>query len=400
MLVKTISFLNSKLFLLYLLITAVFLRFEAIFGANRTIIFRIYLITLFIVVLYQLFLKGVPRKALIMLLLAMSYSVIMSVVWVDYLDGGILDVIRYFLHFLFFISPFYIAYSFNKSDFNIGISDFKKVAFGALLTSLILAGIETYFRFFESSKILVLKGGYDIDRVESGISMGLSTSNFYSFKYASFMFTDSNGLAIILVSLLALTLVLKFRILSIFSCVLIFLTLSRSAYLGAFLTFFIYLLFFNSSLKASLKISLLLVFSSLSLVAFYLMIISITSFNDGSLTTKFDILASLSKVGFVNLKELIFGFGIDHGNYVYSPGENYYAHILFALTLGQVGLLGTTLYLMLIIYLCYCYSFKLVILFFVPFLFMGLSLASPWEPAPFVYLLVAYYATRNQEPLA
>ncbi|KLV10947.1 hypothetical protein ABT57_03300 [Photobacterium ganghwense] len=335
-----------------------------------------------------------------MLLLAMSYSVIMSVVWVDYLDGGILDVIRYFLHFLFFISPFYIAYSFNKSDFNIGISDFKKVAFGSLLTSLILAGIETYFRFFESSKILVLKGGYDIDRVESGISMGLSTSNFYSFKYASFMFTDSNGLAIILVSLLALTLVLKFRILSIFSCVLIFLTLSRSAYLGAFLTFFIYLLFFNSSLKASLKISLLLVFSSLSLVAFYLMIISITSFNDGSLTTKFDILASLSKVGFVNLKELIFGFGIDHGNYVYSPGENYYAHILFALTLGQVGLLGTTLYLMLIIYLCYCYSFKLVILFFVPFLFMGLSLASPWEPAPFVYLLVAYYATRNQEPLA
>lgn len=392
-------FLNLRIFILYLSITAVFLRFEAILGANRTLIFRLYLILFFILFVYQLFNKGVPKKALTLVLLTTLYSVLMTVFWIDHLSGGLIDVIRYILHFLFFISPFYLAYFFENSDFKISSIDFKSVVYWSSITSLSIALLEVYLRLFHSSKILALKGGYDIDRVESGINAGLSADNFYSFKYASLMFTDSNGLAIILVSLFALMLVFRFRVLSLIVCVLIFFTLSRSAYLGATLTLLIYMFFFGNHFKSNVKISFLAVASSFVLVVIYSFIDSHTSFHDGSLATKLDILTSLSKLGLVNFKELIFGFGIDRGNYIYSPGENYYAHILFALTLGQVGLLGTVLYLILFVLLGYYYSFKLAVLFFVPFLFMGLSLASPWEPAPFVYFLVAYYFKLKQEKL-
>ncbi|WP_147281570.1 hypothetical protein [Vibrio owensii] len=251
------------------------------------------------------------------------------------------------------------------------------------------------------TSIILSKDSWNQNSIEQGLSSGLSADNFYVFKYGSFMFTDSNGLAVILVSLLSLCLIVRSRMLVTWTLLLILLCFSRSAYIGALITLLIYtfLFCFKSSIKKSIAFVVFLIVIFLPIN--YFLLNHHFQISDGSLLTKFEIFSHLEKISNYTLAEQLFGFGIDKGNYVYSPGSDYYAHALIPLLLGHVGLVGIILYISVLIYFFNFGGGKLVLLFFVPFFIMGFSLASPWEPAPFVFFLIAsvYIHSINKEVL-
>ncbi|MFM4956267.1 hypothetical protein ACEUCD_11380 [Aeromonas veronii] len=370
--------------IVFFLILGVFLRFEYFFDANRYITLRLYFLLLIIYCFFSANKGSVCLGLYTTIILTLITSLLFSFFWLDYFSDPIKDIFRTIFHFSFFMVPYLLAICIRR---NAVVFDKSSVRW-SIISSLCISTVEAIVRIFFPLSIIETKDSWDNSAIESGISSGLSASNFYVFKYGSFMFTDSNGLAIILVSLLGLTLLMRYRLLSLWTITLILLCFSRSAYLGAVFTCLLYYLFFVNKSMVAKHINIMLV-GMLSFFSIYWLIYSFNILEDGSLITKFEIFSHLNKVFDYPIESVLFGFGIDKGNYIYSPGSDYYAHALIPLLLGHVGIIGVVIYLLVMFYSAFIYGFRIGMIFFIPFLIMGLSLASPWEPAPFVFMLIS-----------
>lgn len=383
--------------ILILLLIGVFLRFEFLFDANRYVVFRLYyLIFILFIIIFSIFV-GFNLSTYIYIILTIIVSLIFCLFWLDFFESALKDSIRTVLHFIFFMIPIVI---FKEMNFTFSFDTRRLISFG-IFFCLLISSIESFVRIFMPTSIILSKDSWNQNSIEQGLSSGLSADNFYVFKYGSFMFTDSNGLAVILVSLLSLCLIVRSRMLVTWTLLLILLCFSRSAYFGALLTLLIYMFLFcfQSSIKKIIAFIVFLIIIFLPIN--YFLLNHHFQISDGSLLTKFEIFSHLEKISNYTLEEQLFGFGIDKGNYVYSPGKDYYAHALIPLLLGHVGLVGIILYMSVLIYFFKLGGGKLVLLFFFPFFTMGFSLASPWEPAPFVFFLIAsvYIHSINKEVL-
>lgn len=196
---------------------------------------------------------------------------------------------------------------------------------------------------------------------------------FYPYKINSFIFTDSNYIALHLFCLIFISLLFKLRLQFFWLSFLMLLTFSRSGILGALLVTF-YFLFEYSKFRKILKpvfiLSILAVFSYI--------VANISMLTDGSFLSKFYIYESAINYANSNFKfmDYLFGVGLSHTFDLINIG----AHSIWVILLFETGILGLIIYF---IYFSvfysnfFCKSKKTrqnLTFFIIIFLMMGFSL--------------------------
>lgn len=207
--------------------------------------------------------------------------------------------------------------------------------------------------------------------------------HFYSFKYSSVMFFDSNYVGLMGLLMIFCVKFIKNHQLSnqklniaevIAICIVVF-SFSRAAMISAVLFYGTYYLVKIRSL--SIKISLLI--TLITAVLLFICVSDLHVLNDGSLETKFQIMDSLySKFGSVTFTQYIFGAGPVVGGYVFSYKDGGYAHALIPLIVGEMGVIGMVMVLVLYIYIIMkfrLWGWLFAIITFIP----GLSLIDPYQ---------------------
>ncbi|MEH8248230.1 hypothetical protein ACET9N_09215 [Aeromonas veronii] len=206
---------------------------------------------------------------------------------------------------------------------------------------------------------------------------------FYSFKYSSVMFFDSNyvglmGLLIVFCIKFIKRNQLSSRQLNVAEVVaigIVVFSFSRAAMIAGVLFYGTY--YFVKIRSLSIKVSLFI-----TLITSVLLVIFASDFhglNDGSLETKLQIMESLySKFDSVTFTQFIFGAGPVVGGYVFSYKDGGYAHALIPLVVGEMGIVGMVMVLVLYIYMIVkfrVWGWLFTIITFVP----GLSLIDPYQ---------------------
>lgn len=206
---------------------------------------------------------------------------------------------------------------------------------------------------------------------------------FYTFKYSSVMFFDSNYVGLMgLLMIFCIKLVKNYQwsnrqlnIAEIIAICIVVLSLSRAAMISAAIFYGTY--YFVKIKSLSIKNSLLITLvTSVLLVIFTF---DLHFLNDGSLETKLQIMESLySKFDSVTFTQFIFGAGPVVGGYVFSYKDGGYAHALIPLVVGEMGIVGMVMVLALYIYMIVkfrVWGWLFTIITFVP----GLSLIDPYQ---------------------
>ncbi|WP_262734782.1 O-antigen ligase family protein [Acinetobacter ursingii] len=212
---------------------------------------------------------------------------------------------------------------------------------------------------------------YEIDKRELVSQDG--SGWYYPYKMSSFIFTDSNYVALHIFCLIFISLLFRLKWHSLILFILMMLTISRSGILGAII---IFLYFYIDSTKFSKYLRPLFVCAFIFGIFYLLLNISVLT--DGSFNSKFFIINSAieyTKSHFV-LFDYIFGVGLSHSFDLIDIG----AHNIFVVLLFETGVLGFISYFMFFsVFLSkkYYYSHRglmnyLVYLFV--FLLMGFSL--------------------------
>ncbi|ENN9980421.1 hypothetical protein ACAS46_002072 [Vibrio vulnificus] len=359
-------------FVFSLLVISTVLRFDSIFdGANRFIPYRVTILSIIAVILFSYIFNNefkVKLTSLKYCVLLLLVVLVFNFFWVHRHDEFVVFV-NGLLSFLYIIGGAYLIIRLSSYLDSCYLFKFRVIF---LSISIIIFSIEAYIRFFHPD--LGLNSNMDVDIIKERMSQGISNDNFFYFKYGSIMFFDSNYIGLNLLPLIILTLVHhKYRkIFLFFLCFLVFLSLSRSAILGMASIFFLWLTYLNR--RSLVFIYFLLCF--LAPFIFYFVYDFVK--DDASFITKVAIFKSLYVAGDVTFLELLFGFGLDKGPFIYSPNDDAYAHALVPLLLGQVGILGCAIYFITWFCLISRYGFPMFLTFFVLNL-CGLSLADPWE---------------------
>lgn len=264
------------------------------------------------------------------------------------------NVATFIIPFLGFFAVFYLSN-------NIEYIELIKIIYIMLLFAVFFVVLESIIRlspFFYNPKALL--------------------ENFYLAKYESPFLFDSNTVAIYILSYLMVGMYLtnyfkskyneKLKILNIIFIICLFFTFSRAAYL-AFIVFYILLLWsgFKKTTRSFLYIFALVVF----FVVLKDLLILIES--DGSGLTKIlvyeDMLFTIKNQSFFNM---MFGYGIEDGGFIYSYESGAYAHALIPLIVGQIGIFGAILYFLYAIYINFKVNLK-VTPFLASFFILGLS---------------------------
>jgi len=173
---------------------------------------------------------------------------------------------------------------------------------------------------------------------------GVEEEWFYPYKINSFIFQDSNFVALHLFCLLYISIVLKLNRYVLFFLVLIFLTFSRSAILGGILAY-LYFLSINTR-----YVSLIKPIFYLSTISFFIyLIINIDMITDGSFLSKLYILNSAIYYAENNFSvyQYLFGNGLSQTFDTIGIG----AHNILVILLFETGIIGT------IVYLTYFFNF-------------------------------------------
>lgn len=242
----------------------------------------------------------------------------------------------FFIGFLFFVSLV------MKTDIG--------MVFNAILSILIFPifyyfcknekGITVYTYFLNLSLLyflveVVYRISFPIYRVEYGVE----EEWFYPYKLNSFIFQDSNFVALHLFCLLYISMLLKLNKYIFIFFVLVCLTFSRSAMLGAILAVLYYLSIntrYVTIIKPIFYISIILIFSYL--------LLNIDIINDGSFLSKIYIIDQALSYMINNFTtfQYLFGNGLAQTYDALGIG----AHNIAVVLIFETGIIGTFVYLM------------------------------------------------------
>ncbi len=324
-------------------------------------------------------LDSFQKKILILHCSTFSFFLLLSILGTGDLKDFTFDFVKLFLAFaISFLSFYYI--SLNKQN-----------------TIYRLLKIMLYFAiFFLSLELIMRWQSFNYD-------FSLAKKDFYILKINSPFMVDSNavGLYILFYFLIALYLFLsknnKFKkqtfVQICFLCFFSMTTISRSLiitllFLGLFLVF----------IKLSQKSKLFIPILGLVIVILFFYILKFTSY-DGSGSTKIEIITRTFEIAkTLNARELLFGFGIEKGNWIYSYRDGAYAHLLFPMILGNFGLFGILIYITFFTFTSY-FSKAYNTLFNLAIFVIGLSYLPPFLESLFLVngvLLGLYYHRRSE----
>ncbi|WP_352283713.1 hypothetical protein [Pseudoalteromonas sp. Q18-MNA-CIBAN-0097] len=364
-----------------LLLLSSVLRFDAFFnGAHRYIPYRVTIITLFFYIIYSSLKNESILKSNLKEWLAYSITIcVISLSWLLSFESFVAFT-NNILSFLFIIGGTYLFIAALKRCDPIFVLNFR-VTF--LLLSCLIFTLECFIRFKYPE--LGLDSGMDGKIISQRMADGVSTDNFFYFKYGSIMFFDSNYIGLNLLPLVILTLSHhKYRsIFLVWLVLLVLFSLSRSAWVGLLFIFTLW------GINRPGNLGRFLMGISLIAIPFAIILVYEIVKNDPSFLTKIAIFNSLELITEVSYVELFFGFGLVEGPFIYSPNENAYAHALLPLLLGQVGIVGTFIYFFTWLLMCKRFGFP-VFLAFIILNLCGISLADPWEV---IYFYVPIYAS-------
>lgn len=364
---------------------SVLLRFDFLFGgANRYIPFRVIMALLFFWFVISLFIKSTAsfthKLSWFYILGFIGFFIFAHFFWLDKLDNTS-DFIRNQLHFIYILSGFFLTYYLQME---LSKTQINRLVKACILGVIVVVGIETFFRFFFPTLDLNSESTDYLIEIYQGAQGGLSFDTFYFFKMSSIMFFDSNYVGAFLIIFLGLNMLVnydsKFWRLASFTIIyfLIILTLSRAAIVvsAGMGLYFVW----NKWSSYSKWLTVFLSIGISILVLFFIQ--DQVQFQDGSFLTKLQILEGLNGFFDQEIATALMGLGYEVGGYLYSYMSGGYAHIHFAILLGELGLLG------LLVYLSFWYVMGLisgsrVLFLFIPFLIIGFSLADPWEIAYF-----------------
>lgn len=314
-------------------------------------------VAIFIVTLIVIFKFKVPRSQInIYVLQTIVFASFIFVFLSSYQDFSsfIYNLIIFLTPFLGFFSVFYLCNTIKGGDLN-------KAIFYMLLFATIFAVIESLLRlspFYSNPASLV--------------------ENFYLAKYESPFLFDSNTVAIYLLSYLFLGIYMtnyfkssydkKIKILNTILTVCVIFTFSRAAYL-ALIVFYIFL--YWSRMKAFIRYFLYIVLALIFIFTIKELLLLIES--DGSGLTKVlifeDMFYALKNKSFFDVMS---GYGMESGGFIYSYTEGAYAHALIPLLVGQIGFLGMIIYFIYAVYINSKINWKATP-FLIAFFIMGLS---------------------------
>lgn len=299
------------------------------------------------------------------------------------------------------------VYTANKLLCKMKGSQLRSLVIATLVSGVVAVAVETIYRFsFPLLDLPQENASYinDLLSQKSTLKEMILNQHFYAYKYSSIMFFDSNFVALFLLPLLILALFCLqsfkpkriFRVLIVIILILILLTFSRSAIITSWVLVYFYFLY--HLLRTNKHVFVLVFFLSILFgivgLSYFISLLS----SDSSFGTKLDILASMKSIVDHDLKNILFGFGVDRGEEVYSYREGAYAHSLIPLLLGQFGIVGVVLFLSVFIYLGIKIGFFGWLLFF-SILLSGFSLADPWQILNYYPLLlmlqIKNYHNRN-----
>lgn len=161
---------------------------------------------------------------------------------------------------------------------------------------------------------------------------------FYPYKINSFIFTDSNYIALHLFCLIFISLLFKLRLHFFLLSFLMILTFSRSGILGGFLATLYFLCEYSKFRRIA---NPLFVLSILSI--FIYIILNISMLTDGSFLSKFFIYNSAINYAESNFKliDYLFGVGLSHTFELINIG----AHSIWVILLFETGIIGLIIYL-------------------------------------------------------
>lgn len=212
---------------------------------------------------------------------------------------------------------------------------------------------------------------YEIENVNLVSETG--SGWFYPYKINSFMFTDSNFVALHIYCLLAICLFLKLRVHYFFLILLMLLTFSRSGILGAvLLTLYVY--FDSNNILRYFKKIFIFIFLFVSIYV----VMNIDFMQDGSFLSKFhiyDMALNYVESSF-SYYDYLFGVGLSHSYDLIGIG----AHSIGVILLFETGVIGTLIYISYFIvflskrYSNSFYSKRNLLAFLGVFFFMGFSL--------------------------
>ncbi|MEN8369483.1 O-antigen ligase family protein [Acinetobacter bereziniae] len=196
---------------------------------------------------------------------------------------------------------------------------------------------------------------------------------YYPFKYNSFVFTDSNFVALHIICLFFIALLYRLKFQSFILLLLMLLTFSRSGILGVILV----LLYFSVDGSKYRKL-IKPVFYMSSIILFVYLVINISMLTDGSFLSKFYIYNSAIDYAYkyFTLENYFFGIGLSKSYESISIG----AHSIWLILLFETGILGLIIYILYFIPFYFGFFVKSsqsrekLTFFFIVFLLMGFSL--------------------------
>jgi hypothetical protein len=206
---------------------------------------------------------------------------------------------------------------------------------------------------------------------------GNPIESFYAFKHSPVTAGDTNFLALRILFMVCLMFYLNKithnKVWNKYSYILILFilfTLSRSAIVTViFLLFFSHLYKLIKRQHYNLFVFEIFIVVSLTFYVFFFII-----YGDSSFRTKLLIFESLKTIPEKNVINVLFGFGIKVGRFVYTYKDEAYGHTHLSLIIGQFGIIGLLLY---IIFFCgILYTSKLDMFYIIlAFIISGLSLS-------------------------
>lgn len=298
-------------------------------------------------------------------------------------DNGNVDLVKYLIGFIFpgvIILNLYVAYKLlNESQLSCAIKIY-------VISSLLIVTIDTFVRIVFPD--YAFKGEFEEFNAE------LARDSFYIFKYGSIMYLDSNYVALHILVIMLLSETFSNRrvrtVIFLYSLVLLILTFSRSAYIGAFLFYFSSYIYYK---KLPVKTIVLFFFGVATLYLIYYFSHNSFSTNDISLSSKFEIFKSLALISTYEPLVVLFGIGFEVGGYLYSFREGAYAHALLTLLLGEVGVIGCIIYGLTFTYLI-SFNSREINGILLTMLICGMSLVYPWDSIYIYSIFILLFKTR------
>jgi hypothetical protein len=211
--------------------------------------------------------------------------------------------------------------------------------------------------------------------------------NFYLYKVKTKHFYDTNALALFgLVNFSTLlyfygyhkkTIIIKLLLFSYLP--LMMLCLSRAAFVAL-----CFILFYHVYKQLTKFFKFVSLSALIILFLNYISLISGSIYGDGSGLSKIGIYTSLyENFPKQNFRTILFGEGINQGNYTYSYEYGKYSHALIPMLLGQFGFVGSLIYF-LYFYLHYLLFSSRILYIFIPMFIAGLSYLHPFLESVFI----------------